>query len=343
MLFHFTFRIISSITAFLYPGYASYKTLSQRPASEAELERWLMYWSVLGCIIAVEYIAEWAISWIPFYYTLKTLFLLFLALPQTQGATFIYTTLLQPFFHEHESEIDRTIASFKARGYVLLQNQLRRAWAYVAQAIGQAPPGSFAPVPNNAAANAGAPPTMNDPVSGPAQMLGSFWRNYGPSIVASGAAFMQSAQAAAAAPPRRDPALDTPDLSTRPSASSFRQPSSQSVVERRRQLEAELASLSKEPAPYDVGEAAPSMPIPQPSGSVQIHSSGSSGSLRERTTSNPMHFEDIDVPSDAEGYDTGSGLESGPEGTHPPSAARRTSWFGWGGPAQQGYQRVKSD
>ena len=53
----------SATTAFLYPGYASYKTLSQRPASEAELERWLMYWSVLGCIVGVEYLAGWLISW----------------------------------------------------------------------------------------------------------------------------------------------------------------------------------------------------------------------------------------------------------------------------------------
>ena len=53
----------SATAAFLYPGYASYKTLSQRPASEEELERWLMYWSVLGCIVAAEYIAEWVISW----------------------------------------------------------------------------------------------------------------------------------------------------------------------------------------------------------------------------------------------------------------------------------------
>lgn len=53
----------SSLSAFLYPGYASYKTLSQRPASEEEIERWLMYWSILGCIVAVEHVAEWAVSW----------------------------------------------------------------------------------------------------------------------------------------------------------------------------------------------------------------------------------------------------------------------------------------
>jgi receptor expression-enhancing protein 1/2/3/4 len=56
----------SSVVAFLYPGYASYKTLSQKPASEEDLERWLMYWSVLGCIVGVEYVAEWLVSWLVF-------------------------------------------------------------------------------------------------------------------------------------------------------------------------------------------------------------------------------------------------------------------------------------
>jgi receptor expression-enhancing protein 1/2/3/4 len=55
--------VFSSVVVFLYPGYASYKTLSQRPASEEDLERWLMYWSVLGCIVGVEYAAEWLVSW----------------------------------------------------------------------------------------------------------------------------------------------------------------------------------------------------------------------------------------------------------------------------------------
>lgn len=53
----------SATAAFLYPGYASYKTLSQHPASEADLEKWLMYWSVLACIITIEYVAEWLVSW----------------------------------------------------------------------------------------------------------------------------------------------------------------------------------------------------------------------------------------------------------------------------------------
>jgi len=53
----------SLICAFLYPAYASYKTLSKRPASDTDLERWLMYWSILGVILAVEYVAEWLVRW----------------------------------------------------------------------------------------------------------------------------------------------------------------------------------------------------------------------------------------------------------------------------------------
>ena len=52
----------SCLVAYLYPGYASYKTLSQRPANEEEIERWLMYWSVIGCVVAIES-AEWLVNW----------------------------------------------------------------------------------------------------------------------------------------------------------------------------------------------------------------------------------------------------------------------------------------
>lgn len=50
------------MVAYLYPGYKSYKTLSQRPANEDDIQRWLMYWSVIGCVVAIES-AEWLVNW----------------------------------------------------------------------------------------------------------------------------------------------------------------------------------------------------------------------------------------------------------------------------------------
>lgn len=55
--------IVSAWFAFLLPSYATFKALSHRPLSEHELQRWAMYWTVVGAFVAFEYTAEWLISW----------------------------------------------------------------------------------------------------------------------------------------------------------------------------------------------------------------------------------------------------------------------------------------
>ncbi|KAF7292800.1 Protein YOP1 [Mycena indigotica] len=305
MLFYLTSRIVSAVGAFLYPGYASYKTLSQRPASEEEIERWLMYWTVLGCIVGVEYVAEWAVCWIPLYYPIKTLFLLYLALPQTRGATFIYTVHLRPLFAAHEADIDSALAQLRVYVYNLLQSQLRSLWAYLGAAAGQTPESG--------------PPTQASPQADPNTAglnlpgaIGSFWRTYGPGIMASGAALLQPAA--------------VPTQAQRPAET-------RSVLERRRQLEAELAALSA---------ADPiAMPMPSPSTTYSARSSDASLHQRNRADSSQFRFEEVEVPSDVEGYDTRDDSD-GPNAARP-SPAQRGSWFAWGGAARQGYERVKTE
>ncbi|KAG0703548.1 TB2/DP1, HVA22 family-domain-containing protein [Suillus ampliporus] len=320
MLFYFASRIIGSVAAFLYPGYASYKTLSQRPASEEDLERWLMYWSVLGCIVGVEYVAEWLVSWVPFYYLMKTLFLLYLALPQTRGSSYLYINHLQPFFHTHESQIDATLASFKSRVYAFIHERFRTIWDALAATIGQQQQANFAPA--GGATDTGAPPTLADPASGPAQLVRGLWRSYGPTIVASGTALLR--QGAAAAGTSADQAWNTPanTFTRRPDAG--RQDSGRSLGDRKRELEAELAFITS--------AERPGVSIPPASGSVQPHSRASSDSeLRERGSSFAGRFEEVDVPSDAEGYDIDG--DSGREGRDKTGAIKPASWFGWGSAA----------
>ncbi|KAI9056713.1 hypothetical protein FKP32DRAFT_1682147 [Trametes sanguinea] len=334
MLLWLTFRIISATTAFLYPGYASYKTLSQRPASEADLERWLMYWSVLGCIVAVEYVAEWLISWLPFYYPIKTIFLLYLALPQTAGSAYLYQAHLRPFFAAHEKEIDSTLAQSKAYIYAYLQRLLRRAWEHVSGTVAQMqsqPNGLTAgesALEEEAATHTGAPPTLNDPVSGPAQLFAGLWGTYGPGLLASGAALLRQAQTSAA----------QAAANANAQASNARRQSSAS--DRRRQLEAELASLPPETTGYDVSSATSSPvfeSVPMPPANNPSRNS-SSGSLRERSSSGngKSTFEEVEVPSDMEGEGSGHPAPKAPD------AARRTSWFGWGAGAAAP-ERPKND
>ncbi|KAF8639174.1 hypothetical protein AX17_001661 [Amanita inopinata Kibby_2008] len=336
MFFSVTSRLVSSIGAFFYPGYASYKTLSQRPASEEELERWLMYWSVLGCIIGIEYVAEWLISWIPFYYTLKTIFLLYLALPQTRGSSYIYINHLSPFFRSHETQIDATLASFRAKVVAFVQTRAKALWENVLTAAGQQQSAAFSPAGGEV--DTGAPPSLGDPASGPVQLMSSLWTSYGPGVLASGAALLrQTTLAATALRSDQRATLSTPRSRT----SAARGEDQQSLKERKRRLEAELAALSQQ-----TGQSVP-MPSASPALAPSRGSSDSDLRLRERTNSTTSggRFEEVEVPSDVEGYDIGNDdqFAGGESEDGRPVPVKRSSWFGWSGSSKDGYERVKSE
>lgn len=221
---------------------------------------------------------------------------------------------------------------------------MRLLWEHVASTVGQQQQASFAPA--GTAGNTGAPPSMNDPVSGPAQLVSSLWNSYGPGIIASGTALLRQS-AAATVPPTASGSA--PTLSS-PAGNYTRSDTTQSLLERKRKLEAELAALSS--VTIDIPTSAPAaVPMPGASGSVNSRTSSSSDlNLRERTTSGSGgRFEEIEVPSDVEGYDIGDSRAdggSGNESSGRPGSQKRGSWFGWGGSpttSKGGYERVKTD
>ena len=226
---------------------------------------------------------------LPFYYTLKTIFLLYLALPQTHGATYLYSAHLRPFFAAHEQEIDSALAQLKTYIYASLQRFLRAAWEHVSGTLRQ----MNVPIPASGPAadaqtGAAPPPSLGDPVSGPAQLVSGLWGTYGPSVLASGAALLRQAQASAA----------------------------QAADANARGGHARRDELASEAQPYDLSE-----PVPTPAANNPSRSS-SEGSLRHRTDSNARsNFEEVEVPSDMEG--------EGHPVDQQPAQQRRTSWFGW--------------
>lgn len=197
-------------------------------------------------------------------------------------------------------------------------------WEHVAGTLGQQPgQPNFAPA--GGVSNAGAPPTLGDPMSGPATLMSTLWSSYGPGIVAGGAALLRQGAVSSASSGQL---FGTPPVS--PPAPK-RQDTSQSVLERRKQLESELAALS-------AGDQ--SVPMPAYASSSR---NSSDADLRGRTASSGgMKFEEIEVPSDVEGYDVGASSSGGEGQGHPGAGKRNSSWFGWG-PGKEGYDKVKSD
>ncbi|OAP59826.1 hypothetical protein AYL99_04828 [Fonsecaea erecta] len=99
--------LIASATTIVLPAYLSYKAL--RTNDPAQTHPWLIYFTILSLTLLFESWTLFIIGWIPFYSWLRLIFLLYLVLPQTQGAKILYLDYLEPYIVHHERQIDQFI------------------------------------------------------------------------------------------------------------------------------------------------------------------------------------------------------------------------------------------
>ncbi|PLW25218.1 hypothetical protein PCANC_11037 [Puccinia coronata f. sp. avenae] len=107
-----SFLVVTSLGT-LYPIYLSYKAIKNNDLKSLEIL--LMFWIVMGTIQTIESTFGWFLHWIPFFYQFKSLFILWITLPQIQGSTYVYVTYVHPFLLEHEAEIDTWLVEMKQR------------------------------------------------------------------------------------------------------------------------------------------------------------------------------------------------------------------------------------
>jgi len=175
---------------YLYPSYATYKTLARRPGTEQDVEKWLIYWCVIGAFVAFETSLEWLVNWVWLYTEIKTLFLVFLS---QGGANILYQGYLRPQFEHYEPKIDAHLAAIRTRTLAYLQHHFQSLYKLVLGSVGVAQ-NDPTPPPSNAA-----------PAQGAAGVASDLWNTYGSSVLAAGAKYMGSPasanQSRAAAPP----------------------------------------------------------------------------------------------------------------------------------------------
>jgi len=97
--------------AFLYPGYMSFKAMQNDNLDEHI--HWLTYFVIYGLFNVTESVADVLLFWLPYYKTLKLVFLLWCFLPQTKGCKVVYERLVRPFFSAHQSKIDSSLETIE--------------------------------------------------------------------------------------------------------------------------------------------------------------------------------------------------------------------------------------
>ena len=107
-------RLAVSKTLFNFFGYLSpalNSTKSIISRDEEGIREYLTYWCVFGLLLYVEFILNFFSAlrnWPP---ESKVLFVLWLTLPQFQGAFRIYSFVLRPYFEKYEDQIDKQISN----------------------------------------------------------------------------------------------------------------------------------------------------------------------------------------------------------------------------------------
>lgn len=113
-------RCLILVLGTLFPAYRSYKAVKNKDYKE--YVKWMMYWIVFALFTAVETILDIFMSWFPFYYEIKILFILWVLSPATRGSSLLYKKVVHPLLCSREKEIDEFIEKTKQQGYTTFLN-----------------------------------------------------------------------------------------------------------------------------------------------------------------------------------------------------------------------------
>lgn len=181
-----------------------------------------MYWTCVGAFVAFENVAEWFISWLPFYWEMRMCILLFLSVPQTSGYVWVYQTYVDPYLKKNEADIDSSIVGLQQSTFSFVQEKGTALWDAVWRVATR----------NTGAAAANAPPASTSaPSQTPSQpppanvlaMGAELFHRYGPWAMGAVQSSLGAAQArvsgAAAGTASQPGPLPTPPANGTPNSS----------------------------------------------------------------------------------------------------------------------------
>ena len=96
--------IITNLVGTVYPAFWAIKSLEQNNIEEQK--KWLTYWVVFGSFIFFDMGSFVINKFIPVYFVLKILFLIWLWMPGSSGCTIVYYLIVKKIFRFYEDKID---------------------------------------------------------------------------------------------------------------------------------------------------------------------------------------------------------------------------------------------
>ena len=105
---------VTCLVGVLCPTYLSLKALES--PEEDDDKHFLTYWVIYGLFAVFDLFTSFLINRIPFYYTLKLAFLIWMFMPNFKGSIYVYNYVIGPLFKKYESKFDKGVAKIIKKG-----------------------------------------------------------------------------------------------------------------------------------------------------------------------------------------------------------------------------------
>lgn len=93
---------VSDLVAYVYPFYGTLVSIESKKGRQ----NWLKYWVLLGLVGVMENLIHIIVYWIPFYYPLKAVFLVWAMHPKYEGASIVYDKFLKEKVKQNLEKVD---------------------------------------------------------------------------------------------------------------------------------------------------------------------------------------------------------------------------------------------